>query len=140
MTGTQIAIIVLIVVIVYYLIINAIEWLVAEKKTDTAIEDSYSYLGTGDPQFDELADLTRGIISESKEGLRTLSTGYKELKEKDEEIARLSLDLQRLTIRKNLLDMATFDNLMEYWPNDELDPYTVGMVLHYIRKNIRRLT
>jgi hypothetical protein len=128
MTGTQIAIIVLIVVIVYYLIINAIEWLVAEKKTDTAIEDSYSYLGTGDPQFDELADLTRGIISESKEGLRTLSTGYKELKEKDEEIARLSLDLQRLTIRKNLLDMATFDNLMEYWPNDELDPYTVGML------------
>lgn len=48
--------------------------------------------------------------------------------------------LEAISTEQALLDMATFDNVIAYWKNDELDPYTVGLVLHYIRKNIRKLT
>lgn len=48
----------------------------------------------------------------------------------------------KYTIRRkkdNLLSVVTHDRVMEHWgKGEDLDPYTLGMTLIYVRKKIRR--
>lgn len=141
MTELQIVGVIILVVIVLLIIISLVNRIVQDREVDTAIQDNMDMHFTNDPLFDEVTQIAQNVIADYQEYLRETKQHIERAEETSAEILEKRLRLQRIEIQLDLLEEITFDNVMKYYGSDKLDWYTVGMVIHYVRRTIdRRLT
>lgn len=71
-----------------------------------------------------------------------LETTYLEVEERNKTILELSLKLQRRKIQIAMLGAITYDALLDCVVDSEqtLHNYTIRVIVHAVRKEIRRLT
>lgn len=147
MTGIQIGIICIGASIALFLVIYIVNQIVEKREVDTAIQDSMEVGGfvpkstsglplTNDPQFNELAEFTQELIDNTSEFVADVRGQIKRSEETHTELLENRLRLQRLEIQLDLLGKINSENVIQKYPHQRLDWWSVAATIHFVRNII----
>ncbi|HEC65086.1 MAG TPA: hypothetical protein ENI23_07330 [bacterium] len=139
MTSLQIVGALMLLVIVLLILLSIFNRIIEKREMDTAIQDSMVPF-TNDPLFDEIAQLAQNTITDYKEYLRDTKQYLKRRDEQNEELLRDNLRLQRLELQLDLLGKINSENVIQKYPHQRLDWWSVAATIHFVRNIIRSIT